>query len=75
MSQLDKLIKELENNPTNARFEDIKKLLERVGYVASNNATSHWQFRKLGKDTITIPYKKPVKACYVKTALKAIKGE
>ena len=73
MSQLDKLIKELENNPSNARFEDIKKLLERVGYECFNKGSSHYQFRKAGRDLITIPRHRPLKACYVKIALKAIK--
>lgn len=75
MSKKDKLIKNLENNPLNARFEIIKKLLESIGYRASNNGSSHWQFRKENRDTITIPYKRPVKPIYVKEVLKAVKEE
>ena len=75
MSKRDKLIKELENNPKDVRFDTLKTLLESVGYVASNNGSSHWQFRKEGKDTITIPYNRPIKPIYVKLAVKAIKDE
>lgn len=75
MSKKEKLIKELENNAKNIRFETIKNLLESIGYTASNNGSSHWQFRKTGFDTITIPYKRPIKPIYVKIALKAIKDQ
>ncbi|WP_122866978.1 type II toxin-antitoxin system HicA family toxin [Campylobacter showae] len=75
MSKRDKLTKELENSPLNVRFETLKGLLEGAGYVASNNGSSHWQFRKSGRETITIPYKRPIKPIYVKMTLKAIKEE
>ena len=32
----------------------------------------HWQFRKENKPTITIPYKRPIKAIYVKMVLKLL---
>lgn len=75
MSKFDKLLKNIENNPKNVRFETIKKLLEKAGYIATNNRSSHWQFRKEGKDTITIPYNRPIKAIYVKEVIKAIKED
>lgn len=46
MSERDKLLKDLENNPYNVRFETLKNLLENAGYRAINNDSSHWQFRK-----------------------------
>ena len=75
MSKIDKLLKDIENNPKNVRFETIRKLLERAGYTATNNGSSHWQFRQEGKDTITIPYNKPIKVIYVKEVIRAIKEE
>lgn len=75
MSKKDKLIENLSNNPNNARFETLKKLLEKAGYVASNNGSSHWQFRKDGKESITIPFKRPVKPVYVKIVLEALRDE
>ena len=73
MSKTDKLLKDLENNPYNVRFETLKNLLENAGYRAINNGSSHWQFRKENKETLTIPYKRPVKAVYIKQVLKALK--
>lgn len=32
MSKRDKLLKDLENNPYNVRFETLKNLLENAGY-------------------------------------------
>ena len=70
-----KLIQKLQNNQTNAKFDDIKKLLENAGYKMYNRGSSHFQFRKPGKELITIPFARPIKPIYVKMALKAIKDE
>nr|DAD64574.1 MAG TPA: antitoxin [Caudoviricetes sp.] len=43
--------------------------------MGKNRGFSHWQFRKSGCETITIPYKRPIKPIYVKMTLKAIKEE
>ena len=75
MSKYEKLIKDLENNPIDVKFEVLKKLLENAEYRAMNNGSSHWQFRKENKETLTIPYKRPVKVIYVKKVLKALKDE
>ena len=75
MSIKDKLIKDLENNPNNVRFKTIKTLLESAGYQTYNKGSSHFQFRKEGKELITIPFKRPIKAIYVKMVLKALKEE
>lgn len=73
MSKKDKLIQELENNPKNVRFEVLKNLLESAGYKATNYGSSHWQFRKVGKELITIPRQRPIKPIYIKITLKALK--
>ncbi len=72
MSKLDKLIQSMKNNPKDIDFEELKKLLERYGYEANNTGGSHWVFRKEGCNSITIPYKKPVKAIYVKKVLEEL---
>lgn len=46
MSKREKLLKELENNPKDVRFETLKNLLESKGWKAPNNGSFHWQFRK-----------------------------
>ncbi|HEB9324320.1 TPA: type II toxin-antitoxin system HicA family toxin [Campylobacter jejuni] len=57
------------------RFETLKILLESEGYECFNKGGSHYQFRKEECDLITIPFKHPIKAIYVKMVLKAITGE
>lgn len=75
MSKKDKLIQQLENNPINVRFETLKNLLESAGYTAHNKGSSHYQFRKQGRELITIPFKRPIKPIYVKMVLAALKEE
>ena len=75
VSKKDKIIKDLKNNPNNVRFETLKILLESEGYECFNKGGSHYQFRKEECDLITIPFKRPIKAIYVKMVLKAITGE
>ena len=74
MSKKDKLLKELENNPTNVRFEILEKLLKEYGFEPKSVKGSHHNFSN-GKLLITLPYHKPTKIFYVKAVLKAIKGE
>jgi len=68
-SKKDKLLQSMRNNPTNINFEQLKKLLEEKGYAGLNSGGSHWVFRKENCNSITIPYKKPVKSIYVKRVL------
>lgn len=75
MSKKEKLLKELQNNPKNVRFETLKNLLESVGYEMFSKGSSHFQFRKAGKDLITIPFKRPIKPIYVKIVIKTVKDE
>lgn len=74
MSKKDKLLKELENNPTNVRFEILEKLLLDSGFGLKSIKGSHHSFSN-GKLLITLPYHKPMKIFYVKAVLKATKGE
>ena len=74
MSRKDKLLFSIKNNPKNVNFEDLKKLLEDKGYKAENTGGSHWVFRKKDCESITIPYKRPVKAIYVKRVLMILEG-
>lgn len=75
MSKREKLLKELENNPKDVRFETLRNLLESVDYEMFNKGSSHFQFRKVGRDLITIPFKRPIKPVYVKMVIKAVKDE
>jgi len=75
MSKKEKLIEAIKNNPKNVRFEDLKKILESIGYTAVNNGGSHYVFTKVNSISLTIPYKKPVKVVYVKQVIKIIENE
>jgi predicted RNA binding protein YcfA (HicA-like mRNA interferase family) len=74
MSKYEKLLEKLRNNPKDVDFKILKKLLEDNGYIAFNSGGSHWVFRKTNCDSITIPYKKPIKIIYVKKVLELIGG-
>jgi predicted RNA binding protein YcfA (HicA-like mRNA interferase family) len=75
MSKKDKLIDFIKNNPKNVRFEDLKKILENIGYVARNRGGSHYIFIKENSTPITIPYKRPVKIIYVKQVIRILEEE
>ena len=72
MSKKDKLVQNILNNPKNVSFENLKKVLENDGYIGINKGGSHWVFRKNDYESITIPYKRPIKIIYVKKVLSMI---
>ncbi|ELL1873866.1 type II toxin-antitoxin system HicA family toxin [Campylobacter jejuni] len=74
MNNKEKLIKELENNPKNASFANIEKLLSWYGYKLVSIRGSHHKFKKDNK-SIIVPLHKPIKEVYVKQILKLLKGE
>lgn len=67
MSKWEKLIRRLLSIPADARFDELRKVLEAYGYVMSspNGGSSHFTFRKQGKPPITIPAHEPIKKIYV----------
>jgi len=75
MSRKDKLFEAIKNNPKNVKFEDLKKILESLGYTAVNRGGSHYVFTKESSISLTIPYKRPVKVIYVKQVIKIIEDE
>ena len=46
VSKKDKLIEAIKNNSTNVKFEDLKKILEDIGYESINRGGSHYLFTK-----------------------------
>jgi len=72
MSKYEKLIEKLKTNPKNVDFKVLKKILEENGYFGINTGGSHWVFRKEGKESITIPYKRPIKIIYVKKVIELL---
>lgn len=75
MSHYKKLYEKIKNNPTNVRFEDIDKLLQKVGGFTlrtPGSGSDHYTYSHPDLVTIlTIPKDRPVKKKYVILALQA----
>ena len=67
MTKLDKLINRILTVPKDMRFDELKKVLEKYGYILEQprGGSSHYTFRKEGCEPITIPKRNPVKRVYV----------
>lgn len=75
MGHYEKLYEKIKNNPKNVRFDEIDKLLVKVGGFNRTNpkgGSSHYTYSHPDLDSIiTIPKReKPVKTIYIKKALK-----
>ena len=76
MSQYEKLVQRVMALDKNLRFDELKKILVRLGYSAEkDNSGSHYTFRKKGCYPITIPYSYPVKRCYVEMVKEILEME
>lgn len=65
MSKWDKLINRVCSLSTDMRFTELRKILESYGYTinAPKGGSSHYTFRKPGKNPITIPKHEPISVC------------
>ena len=77
MSQFDKLINEILSLSKDLRFDEVRKVLEYVGYTmnAPRGGSSHYTFRKEGCMPITIPKHEPIKKVYVKMVKEIVEAE
>ena len=78
MSQFEKLLERIKNNPKSVRFEELQKILEKYGFVGSQpqGCSSHYTFRRTDGKKVTIPRHSPyVKAIYVKLVIDLIGEE
>jgi predicted RNA binding protein YcfA (HicA-like mRNA interferase family) len=72
MSKQEKLRARLKNNPNNATFSDIRKLLEQIGFVLDRITGSHHVFIK-DEITFVVPvHNNKVKVIYVKRVIELI---
>lgn len=57
MSKWEKLLSRISSLPNGMRFSELKKILESFGYTMHlpKSGSSHFTFRKQGKNPITIP--------------------
>ena len=67
MSQYEKQLERVKNLDKNLRFDELKTVLERIGYEmrGPSGGSSHMTFRKAGCPPITIPTHEPVKKVYI----------
>ena len=67
MSKWDKLLRRILSLSKDMRFEELKKVLESYGYEmnAPRSGSSHYTFRKPGKNPITIPKHESIKKIYI----------
>lgn len=67
MSRWDKLLNRILSLSKDMRFDELKKVLESYGYEmnAPKSGSSHYTFRKPGKNPITIPKHEPIKKIYI----------
>lgn len=67
MSKWDKLLQRIISLDKDMRFDELRRVLESYGYVmnAPKGGSSHYTFRKVGCQPITIPKHEPIKKVYV----------
>ncbi len=59
------------------RFDELRKVLESYGYMmnAPKGGSSHYTFRKVGCQPITIPKHEPIKKVYVEMVKQIVESE
>lgn len=77
MSKWEKLLKKILTLSKDMRFDELRKILESYGYVMSapRGRSSHYTFRKPGKNPITIPKHEPIKKVYVEMVRQMVEEE
>lgn len=77
MSKWDKLLCRLYSLSPDLRFEELQKILEAYGYTmtAPKSGSSHYTFRKKGRNIITIPKHKPIKRVYINLVRETVEME
>lgn len=77
MSKFEKLLQRIKNLDNGLRFEELKKVLESLGYKmnSSRGGSSHFTFRKKGHIPITIPKHEPIKIVYIRLIKDAIEED
>ena len=77
MSKWDKLLQSTCSLSNDMRFDELRKVIESYGYVMAQprRGSSHYTFRKPGKEPITIPKHEPIKVVYVQKVKELIENE
>jgi hypothetical protein len=69
MSQADKTIQKMRNNPLDWRIEDLQALAGKHCIEWRHDGTSHCTFITKSGKTLPVPAKKPIKPIYIKKFL------
>ncbi len=72
MAQIDKIIDKMKTAPNGIRPDEAIKVLEHFGFRLDRQKGSHMQFINTHGETITVPYRNPLRAVYVKDILRRI---
>jgi len=72
MTKKDKLLERLKNSPNNAKFKDIRKLLELEGFNLERITGSHHIFQKADIVFVIPVHSNRVKSIYVKRVIELI---
>ena len=77
MSKWDKLLEKICSLSRDLRFDELRRGLESYGYTmnAPRSGSSHYTFRKLGCQPITIPKHEPIKKVYVEMVKQIVESE
>jgi predicted RNA binding protein YcfA (HicA-like mRNA interferase family) len=77
MSKWDKLLAKICSLSKDLRFNELRKVLESYGYqmVSPRSGSSHYTFRKLGCQPITIPKHEPIKKVYIEMVKQIVESE
>ena len=77
MSKLEKLLERIKNSPKQVRFDELDKLLIKVGFERRQprGGSSHYIYIK-GSARVTVPFHQPhIGEAYVKLVIKILEGE
>ncbi|MFD1425515.1 type II toxin-antitoxin system HicA family toxin [Kroppenstedtia sanguinis] len=72
MAGVKKLVQKMKNRPNGIRFNELEKVLNHYGYILVRSKGSHHHFRNDEGDVLPVPKEHPIKAVYIKEALKRI---
>ena len=77
MSKWDKLLSKILSLDNDMRFDELRKVMESYGYTmnAPIYGSSHYTFRKKGKNPVTIPKHELVKKAYVEMVRAIVEEE
>ncbi|MBQ9058829.1 MAG: hypothetical protein IJ125_06565 [Atopobiaceae bacterium] len=77
MSTWEKLLSKILSLDKNMRFKELQKVLESYGYTMAvpRSGSSHYTFRKKGKNPITIPKDNLIKKVYVEMVKAVVEEE